>query len=50
MVEETRVQSQVESLHTFLLNTQHLKLQIKAKWNNPGKGVVPSLTPWCINN
>ena len=29
-------------LDTSLLNTRHYKV-----WSNPGKGVVPSLTPWC---
>ena len=28
-----------------LLNTQHYKVRVK--WSNPGKGVTPSLTPWC---
>ena len=26
-----------------LLNTQHYKIMNKGKWNNPGKGVAPSL-------
>ena len=30
-----------------LTNTQNFKVQIKAKWNNPGKGVAPSPTSWC---
>ena len=30
-----------------LLNIQHYKVRIKGKWSNPGKGVVPSPTPWC---
>ena len=25
-----------------LLNTQHYKIMIKGKWNNPGNGLVPS--------
>ena len=32
-------------LDDFLLNTQHYKVQIKGKWSNPGKGVVPSPKP-----
>ena len=32
-------------LDATLLNTQHYKVRVK--WNNPGKGVPPSLTPWC---
>ena len=32
-------------LDASLLNTQHYKVHIKGKWSNPGKGVVPSLTP-----
>ena len=31
----------------YLLNTQHYKVRIKSKWNNPGIGVVPSPTPQC---
>ena len=34
-------------LGASLLNTQHYKAWIKIKWSNPGKGVVPSPTPWC---
>ena len=34
-------------LDATLLNTQHYKVRIKVKWSNPGKGVVPSPTPWC---
>ena len=30
-------------LDVFLLNTQHYKVWIKDKWNNPGKEVAPSL-------
>ena len=33
-------------LNASLLNTQHFKVWIKGKWNNPGKGVAPCLTPW----
>ena len=29
--------------YAFLLNTQHYKIRIKAKWSNPGKRVAPSL-------
>ena len=34
-------------LDASLLNTQHYKVWIKCKWNNLGKGVAPSPTPWC---
>ena len=34
-------------LDASLLNTQHNKVRIKGKWSNPGKGEVPSPTPWC---
>ena len=34
-------------LDAHLLNTRYRKVRIKGKWNNPRKGVVPSLTPWC---
>ena len=34
-------------LDAFLLNSVHYKVQIKHKWSNPGKRVVPSSTPWC---
>ena len=54
MTQETRVQFQVESYQrqemvfdTCLLNTRHDKVQIKGKWNNPVKEIVPSFTPWC---
>ena len=30
-----------------LLNTQHNKVSIKGKWNNPRKRVAPSPTPQC---
>ena len=36
-------------LDAFLLNTQHYKVQIKGKWSTPGKGVMPSNTPWYSN-
>ena len=36
-------------LDASLLNTQHYKVWIKSKWNNPGKRVVPSPTPWCTS-
>ena len=29
-------------LDAYLLNTQHNKVRIKGKWNNPGKGVALS--------
>ena len=41
----TKTQEMV--LDATLLNTQHYKVRIKVKWSNPGKGVAPSLTPWC---
>ena len=31
-----------------LLSTQHYIVWIKGKWNNPGKGVMPSPTPEII--
>ena len=34
-------------LDAYLLCTWHYKVRIKSKWNNPGKGVTASLTPWC---
>ena len=34
-------------LDASLLNTQHYKVQIKGKVEQPGKGVAPSPTPWC---
>ena len=30
-------------LDASLLNTQHYKVQIKGKWNNPGEGVASPL-------
>ena len=30
-------------------DTQLHKVQIKGKWSNPGKGVIPFPTPWCSN-
>ena len=55
MVQETGVQSQIKSylkhthtkkvLDASLLNTKHYHVWIKDKWSNPGKEVVPSLTP-----
>ena len=53
--QETWVQSQVESyqrLKKWDLMPPCLTLSIirygsRVKWVNPGKGVVPSLTPWC---
>ena len=55
MVQETRVQSQDESyqrLKKWYLMMPCLTLSIiryisRVKWCNPGKGVVPSPTPWC---
>ena len=32
-------------LDATLFNTQHYKVWLKGKWNNPGKGVVLSPTP-----
>ena len=32
-------------LDATLLNTQHYKVEIKVKWSNLEKGVVPSPTP-----
>ena len=34
-------------LKASLLNTQYYKVQIKGKWNNPGRGGAPSPTPQC---
>ena len=34
-------------LDASLLNIQHLKVHIKGRWNNPGKGVVPSSIHLC---
>ena len=53
--QETGVQSQVESyqrLKKWYLIPPYLTLSIiryilRVKWSNPGKGVVPSPTPWC---
>ena len=55
MAWKTWVQSQVESyqrLKKWYLMPPCLTLSIMryrsmAKWVNPGKGVVPSPTPWC---
>ena len=55
MARETWVQSQVESyqkLKKWYLMPPCLTLSIirygsRVKWSNPGKGVVPSPTPWC---
>ena len=33
-------------LDASLLNNQHYNVQIKGKWNNPGKGVAPSPMHW----
>ena len=34
-------------LTASLLNPQPWSVPYNAKWSNPGKGVVPSPTPWC---
>ena len=34
-------------LDAISLNTQHYKVLSRVQWSNPGKGVVPSPTPWC---
>ena len=34
-------------LDATLLNTQHYQVWNTGKWNNPGKGVIPSPTLWC---
>ena len=55
MGQETGVQSQVESyrrLQKWYLIPPCLTLRIiryvsRVKWNNPGKGVAPSPSPWC---
>ena len=55
MVWETGVQSQIDSYQRLekrylmppLFKTQHNKVWGKGMWSNPGKDVVPSLTPWC---
>ena len=55
MVQEIRVQSQVKSYQRLrkwylippCLTFCIIKVQIKGKWNNPEKGVVPSPTPCC---
>ena len=55
MVRETRVQSQVKSyqrLKKWYLIPPCLPLSIiryvsRVKWSHPGKGVVPSPSPWC---
>ena len=39
--------TQKMELDASLLNTQHYKVQIKGKWNNPGRRVMNSPTPWC---
>ena len=36
-------------LDASLLNTQHYKVQIKAKGSNPGKRVVSAPTPRCCS-
>ncbi len=41
------LETQKMVLDASLLNTQHYKVRIKGKVDNPGKGVAPSLTPWC---
>ena len=37
-------------LDASLLNTQHYKVQIKGKWSNLEKGIVPSSTLQCISS
>ena len=57
MAWETWVQSQVKShqrLRKWYLMPPCLTLSIvrygsRVKWSNPGKGVAPSPTPWCIS-
>ena len=57
MAWETRVPSQIKSyqrLEKWYLITLCLTLEIiryvsKVKWNNPGKGVAPSFSPWCCS-
>ena len=34
-------------LDASLLNTQYFKVQVKGKWSNLGKGVVPFHAPRC---
>ena len=55
MVLETWVQSQVVSYQRLkkwylippCLTLSIIRYRSKVKWSNPGKGVVPSHTPWC---
>ena len=55
MVQETRVQSQVESYQRLkkwylmlpCLTHSFIKYVSRVKWSNPGKGVVPFPTPRC---
>ena len=55
MTRETWVQSQVESYQRLkkwylmppCLTISVIRYRSRVKWNNPGKGVVPSLIPWC---
>ena len=35
-------------VHASLLNTQHCKVWIKGKLNNPRKGVAPTPMPWLV--
>ena len=58
MAQKTGVQSQVKSYQRLkkknwddasLLYSQHYKVRIKGKWNNPGKGVAPFPIPWCTS-
>ena len=44
---QVTLKTQKMKFDAALLNTQHYKVRIKGKWSNPGKGVVPSPTPWC---
>ena len=55
MVQETRVQSQVKSYQRLkkwylippCLTISIIKYISRVKWNNPGKVIAPTLTPWC---
>ena len=37
-------------LDASLLNTQQYMVLSRVKWSTPGKGVVPSPTPWYCSN
>ena len=34
-------------LMSLCLTVSIIRYVSRVKWNNPGKGVVPSSTPWC---